>query len=114
MQLLRRRPSSLMASKQTYPCFACKKAGFDNVMVLLDGKTADGKTIYKNPDMTAHIHKSSNDSSTVSAKTSQTSTFGKESLPKEEQQPINTNALLKIIIAELQRLIKLFEEQQQK
>jgi hypothetical protein len=58
-----------MASKQTYECYVCKRNNFPDVRVYLDGKTEDGKTIYKNPDMTSHIHK---DSSTVRPKKSQT------------------------------------------
>jgi hypothetical protein len=46
-----------MASKQTYECYVCKRNGVTDVRVCLDGKTDDGKTIYKNPDMSAHIHK---------------------------------------------------------
>jgi hypothetical protein len=46
-----------MASKQTYECYVCKRQGFENVRVFLDGKTEDGKTIYKNEDMSAHVHK---------------------------------------------------------
>jgi bifunctional ADP-heptose synthase (sugar kinase/adenylyltransferase) len=45
-----------MATRSTYECFACKKGGFENVRVFLDGKTEDGKTIYKNEDMTPHQH----------------------------------------------------------
>lgn len=46
-----------MASKQTYECYVCKRNGFADVRVYLDGKAADGKTIYKNEDMTPHQHK---------------------------------------------------------
>jgi hypothetical protein len=46
-----------MASKQTYPCYVCKRNGFEDVRVYLDGKTEDGKTIYKNEDMSSHKHK---------------------------------------------------------
>ena len=100
-----------MASKQTYECYVCKRSGFPDTRVYLDGKTDDDKTIYKNPDMAPHIHKSSNNSSTVSGKTPQTN----ESVSREIQQTdtSSTNALLKIIIAELQRLIKLFEKEEQ-
>jgi hypothetical protein len=73
-----------MASKQTYPCYVCKKAGYDNVRVYLDGRTADGKTIYKNEDMTPHVHKSSNNSSTVSGKTAQTETDTSSTQPKQQ------------------------------
>ena len=46
-----------MASKQTYECFQCKKNGFPDVRVYLDGKTEDGKTIYKDENMAPHHHK---------------------------------------------------------
>jgi hypothetical protein len=46
-----------MASKQTYPCYVCKRNGFEDVRVYLDGKTEDGKTIFKNEDMSPHQHK---------------------------------------------------------
>jgi hypothetical protein len=46
-----------MASKQTYECYVCKRNGFTDVRVYLDGKTEDGKTIYKNEDMSPHNHK---------------------------------------------------------
>ena len=46
-----------MASKQTFECFVCKRNGFPETRVYLDGKTEDGKTIYKNEDMSPHQHK---------------------------------------------------------
>jgi hypothetical protein len=46
-----------MASKQTYECFACKRNGFPDTRVYIDGKTEDGRTIYKNEDMSPHTHK---------------------------------------------------------
>ncbi|MGE5662094.1 MAG: hypothetical protein ACM3X1_07595 [Ignavibacteriales bacterium] len=46
-----------MASKQTYECYVCKRNNFPGVRVYLDGKTEDGKTIYKNEDMSPHQHK---------------------------------------------------------
>jgi hypothetical protein len=46
-----------MASKQTYECYVCKKNNFPGVRVHLDGKDANGKTIYKNENMTPHQHK---------------------------------------------------------
>jgi hypothetical protein len=66
-----------MASKQTYPCFACRKAGFQ-VLVFLDGKDEQGKTIYKNLDMTPHQHRITNQqeqsSRYIPANSSQTET----------------------------------------
>lgn len=44
-----------MASKQTYPCFACRKAGHE-VHVFLDGKDEEGRTKYLNEDGTRHTH----------------------------------------------------------
>ena len=38
----------------------CKKAGFPDTRVYLDGKTEDGKTVYKNEDMSPHQHKQGN------------------------------------------------------
>ena len=45
-----------MASRKSYPCFACQKAGYDDVMVLLDGKDEQGRTKYLNEDGTKHTH----------------------------------------------------------
>ncbi|MGH9856482.1 MAG: hypothetical protein ACRD4B_01440 [Acidobacteriota bacterium] len=45
-----------MASRNTYECYACKKAGFPNIRVYLDGKTESGQTIYKDEDLTPHQH----------------------------------------------------------
>ncbi len=45
-----------MASKQLYPCFACRKAGYE-IPVYLDGKDEQGHTKYLNEDGTRHIHK---------------------------------------------------------
>jgi hypothetical protein len=45
-----------MASRNTYPCFACRKAGYE-IPVYLDGKDAEGRTKYLNEDGTKHVHK---------------------------------------------------------
>jgi hypothetical protein len=45
-----------MASKQMYPCFACRKAGYE-IPVYLDGKDEQGRTKYLNEDRTNHVHK---------------------------------------------------------
>lgn len=45
-------------SKSTYECYTCRRNGFPEIRVYLDGKTEDGKkTIYKNEDMSPHQHK---------------------------------------------------------
>ena len=46
-----------MASRNTFECYRCRGNGFPETRVYLDGKTEDGKTIYKNPDMSPHSHK---------------------------------------------------------
>jgi hypothetical protein len=46
-----------MASKQTYECYVCRSNGFENIRVYIDRKTEAGKIIFKNPDMSPHIHK---------------------------------------------------------
>lgn len=87
-----------MASKQTYECFVCKKNGFPDTRVYLDGKTEDGKTIYKNEDMTPHQHKQQ-----------------QEKQPSSLQQASTTIVTeptsLKIINAKLDRIIALLESQ---
>jgi hypothetical protein len=45
-----------MASKQLYPCFSCRRVGYE-IPVYLDGKDAEGRTKYLNEDGTKHIHK---------------------------------------------------------
>lgn len=87
-----------MASKQTYPCFQCRKSGFDNVMVYLDGRDSSGKTIYKNEDMTPHQHKQKQE--------------------QQQQQQASTTIMteptsLKIINTKLDRIIALLESQSQ-
>lgn len=45
-----------MASRNTYPCFACRKAGYE-ILVYLDGKDEQGRTKYLNEDGSKHVHK---------------------------------------------------------
>ena len=78
-----------MASKQTYECYVCKRNGFTDVRVFLDGKTEDGKTVYKNPDMSPHVHKQAQGQSTTIV-----------------AEPTS----MKIINAKLDRIIALLEE----
>ena len=86
-----------MASKQTYECFQCKKNGFPDVRVYLDGKTEDGRTIYKDENMAPHQHKQ------------------QEKQPAQQQQLQASTTIvteptsLKIINARLDRIIALLE-----
>ena len=84
-----------MASKQTYPCFACRKAGYE-IPVYLDGKDAEGHTKYLNEDGTKHIHKGKEQDTESSSSVATTTT---ESMS------------MKIINAKLDRIIALLGSQ---
>jgi hypothetical protein len=74
----------------------CKKAGFPNVRVYLDGKTEDGKTIYKNEDSTPHQHKT------------------RQQQPQQPQASstiVTEPTLLKNINTKLDKIIALLESQ---
>jgi hypothetical protein len=81
-----------MTSKQTYPCFACRKAGFE-VQVFLDGKDEQGRTKYLNEDGTSHFHQGS-------SQTQQQEQSQPQQQSKDEIMP-----LLKTMNAKLDRLI---------
>jgi hypothetical protein len=87
-----------MASKQTYECYVCKRNGFPNVRVYLDGKTEDGRTIYKNEDMSPHAHK-----------------LKQQAQFHQEQQVSNADLteLLKVLNEKMDRIIALLDSQNQ-
>ena len=88
-----------MASRNTYECYVCKKNNFPGVRVYLDGKTEDGKTVYKNEDMSAHSHKQQ-----------------KQQQPESSTivtEPATTITAMKIINAKLDRIISLLVSQHQ-
>ena len=88
-----------MASRNTYECYICKKNGFPETRVYLDGKTEDGKTIYKNEDLTPHQHKSEAESPQNRAQ--------KSSFDTVVTEPTS----LKSINTKLDRIIELLESQ---
>ena len=45
-----------MGSRKSYPCFACQKSGYEDIIVILDGKDNQGRTKYLNEDGTKHTH----------------------------------------------------------
>lgn len=90
-----------MASRNTYECYVCKKNGFPETRVYLDGKDANGKTIYKNEDFSPHQHKQ--------AKQEQQT----QPQPKASTTIVTEPTSLKIINAKLDRIIALLESQQQ-
>jgi hypothetical protein len=90
-----------MASKQTYECYVCKRNGFPDIRVFLDGKTEEGKTIYKNEDMTSHQHKTKQPEQE------------QQSQPQASTTIVTEPTSVKIINAKLDRIIALLESQQQ-
>lgn len=76
-------------AKQTYECYLYKRNGFPRSRVYLDGKTQDGRTVYKNEDMSPHQHKLQG---------------GQAS--QQSQKP-----MLDIINAKLDRILAIFETQ---
>lgn len=91
-----------MASRNTYECYVCKRNGFDNIRVYLDGKTADGKTIYKNEDLTPHQHKQAQSQQQGSS----TTTVVTQATTKEERI-LN---LLNDLNIKMSHVIKLLDE----
>lgn len=91
-----------MASRKTYPCFACEKAGHDNVQVYLDGKDDQGRTKYLNEDGTRHTHQDS--SATTTQQTQPT---------EQEQQPSLAQIvqILQGLESKIDRLTKLIYAQ---
>jgi hypothetical protein len=79
-----------MASKQTYECYVCKRNGFPETRVYLDGKTEDGKTIYKNEDMSTHQHKQ------------------QQQQPQSQSEP----TYVRVLNAKLDRIIALLNKEQ--
>lgn len=86
-----------MASKQTYECYVCKRNGFPDTRVFLDGKTEDGKTIYKNEDLRPHIHKQQRPSQQQ----------------QQQQQLASQKPIWDIVNAKLDRIIMLLEKERQ-
>jgi hypothetical protein len=98
---LRRITISKMASRKTYTCFVCQKAGHD-IQVFLDGKDEAGHTKYLNEDMTRHTHLGS-------------SLQQEQQLQSQQSQGSTTvvtePTAMKIINAKLDRIISLLESQ---
>ena len=59
-------------SKQTYEYYRCRDNGFPNTRVFLDGKTENGKTIYRNEDLTPHQHIGAVETTTTAVHTTNT------------------------------------------
>jgi hypothetical protein len=102
----------LTASRRTYTCFVCQKAGHE-VQVYLDGKDEQGRTKYLNEYGTKHTHLGSNSSQSQSQSQPQkneSTTVVSESTQSESTQP---QLQLKLIAARLEYAISLLERLQQ-
>ena len=111
-----------MTSKQTYPCFACRKAGFDNVMVYLDGKDDQGNTKYLNTDGTRHHHHHHQQQQPSSNSTAEQVVHGHGHQGQQQQQPaqqgqggsittvVSQSAQLRMVDSKLDRLIELMTQ----
>jgi hypothetical protein len=94
-----------MASKQTYECYVCKRNGFTDVRVYLDGKDENGKTVYKNEDMSPHSHKQ------LSPQPKQEQQQSKQ--PTELTEILDKLQGLEAQIAHLTKVVYTFSQQQQ-
>ena len=103
-----------MASRKTYECFVCKRQGFDNVQVYLDGKDAEGKTKYLNEDMTVHIHQGSSATTQATQPQAQaaasTITVTQAQVTKEDRMI----AMLNGITIKIDRLLAILEQERDK
>jgi hypothetical protein len=91
------------ASKQTYPCFACRKAGYE-IPVYLDGKDEQGRTKYLNEDGTKHFHKTSDNGEDVRKNISPVSEINNNNNNNKDLR-----VLLESINEKVDRLINLAE-----
>jgi hypothetical protein len=102
-----------MASRKTYECFVCKRQGFDNIQVYLDGKDAEGKTKYLNEDMNVHTHQGSNATTTQSQPQPQaaaSTTIVTQAQATEEDRILN---MLNGLTIKLDRVLALLQEEKE-
>ena len=104
-----------MASRKTYTCFVCQKAGHE-VHVFLDGRDSEGHTKYLNEDMTKHTHLGSSSSN------SNSSNSNLQQPPQQQPQQASTTIvtqstkedrvlnLLGDLTIKMNRVIKLLED----
>ena len=89
-----------MASRKTYTCFVCQKAGHE-VQVFLDGKDEQGHTKYLNEDMAKHTHLGTSSSNLQQPPQQQASTTVVTQSTKEDLSDVNVK---------MNHVIKLLEE----
>jgi hypothetical protein len=99
-----------MANRRTYECFACKRQGFDNVQVYLDGKDAEGKTKYLNDDMTVHTHQGSSETTQATQPQSQPQAAASTTIVTQTTKEDRMIEMLNGITIKLDRLIALLGE----
>jgi hypothetical protein len=91
-----------MASRKTYTCFVCQKAGHE-ILVFLDGKDEAGHTKYLNEDMTRHTH--------LGSRLSLQEQQGQQQQAQGSTTVVTEPTAMKIINAKLDRIISLLEPQ---
>lgn len=94
-----------MASKQTYPCFACRKAGHE-VQVFLDGKEEQGRTKYLNEDGTRHTHLGSS-----SQQQQQQQPQQHTQRPLKQPQDVDLVLEVKLLHQKLDKVLSLLEKE---
>lgn len=101
-----------MASRKTYPCFACQKTGHDDVWVFLDGKDEQGRTKYLNEDGTIHTHLGSSQLQTQQQPTTKPTHQQLQQQGQGSMTAISVSEAtqLKIVNAKLDRILSLLEE----
>jgi hypothetical protein len=95
-----------MASRKTYTCFVCQKAGHE-VQVFLDGKDEQGHTKYLNEDMTKHTHLGSSSNLQQPPQSQQQASTTIVTQSTKEDRILN---LLGDLTIKINRVIKLLED----
>lgn len=103
-----------MASRKTYECFVCKRQGFDNIQVYLDGKDAEGKTKYLNEDMTVHIHQGNSAMTQATQPQPQAQAAASTTIVTQVTKEDRMIAMLNGITIKLDRLFAILETERDK
>jgi hypothetical protein len=103
-----------MASRKTYECFVCKRQGFDNVQVYLDGKDAEGKTKYLNEDMTVHTHQDSSATTQATQPQPQAHAAASTTIVTQTTKEDRMIAMLNGITIKIDRLSAILEQEKDK
>ena len=98
-----------MASRKTYPCFVCQKAGHDEVLEFLDGKDEQGRTKYLNGIRHTHLGSSQQQTQPQSTTLPTHQQLQQQGHGSTTVIPSSELMQLKIVNAKLDRIISLLE-----